>query len=153
MKINELLLFEAAPTKFTGIDVVKSILGADKVALRKDDVELGQYLIQKGPEPEFTPPVKGKTEPWMDELGIKAADFPGTITLPNPMSRDAVDVAYAAHEAYHGWLTVRSPGGIFKNEKIVNQQATKWLKKNLTGMQLHSALETILKSKINYGHN
>jgi hypothetical protein len=152
MKLHE--LFEArTPTRFTALDVVKDILGQDKVVTDTDDMKAGAYMVKQGDEPGFTPPLKGKVEDWMAELGLTAADTPGTIYLINLQSRDAADVAQAAHEAYHAWMTVKSPGKIYQNEKLTNQLATKWLKKNLSGMELHTALEMILKSKIDYGHN
>ncbi|WP_407305366.1 hypothetical protein [Acinetobacter sp.] len=152
MKLLE--LFEArSPTRFTVLDVVRDILGKDKVATSTDDMKPGVYLVKQADEPGFTPPKKGQVEDWMAELGLTATDIPGTIYLVNLNSRDAADVAQAAHEAYHAWMTVKSPGKIYQNEKFTNQLATKWLKKNLSGVELHAALEMILKSKISYGHN
>ena len=155
MKLVELMsLNEArAPTQWSAINVIRNILGPNFVSVDPHNVAAGQYLVKQGAEPTFTPPVAGKVEPWMAELGLTAQNFPGTIEIPNANSMDAADVAQAAHEAYHAWMTVKSKGTIWRNEKFTNQLATKWLKKNLSGVELHVALETILKSKIEYGHN
>lgn len=152
-ELQEMLIESGAPTKFTVINVIRSILGAGHVSIDDKHVLPGQYLVRVGEHPTFSPPQEGKLEDWMEELGLKAASFPGVIEVPSLESRDAADVAQAAHEAYHAWMTVKSKGQIYKNEKFTNQLASKWLKKNLDGMQLHIALETILHSKIDYGHN
>jgi len=152
MKLKD--LFESrAPTRFTALAVVQDILGKDNVATDTANMKPGMFLVKKGNEPGFTPPMKGNLEDWMVELGLTASDTPGTIYLLDLNSRDAGAVAQAAHEAYHAWMTAKSKGKIYQNEKLTNQLATKWLKKNLSGMELHSALEMILKSKIDYGHN
>ena len=78
----------------------------------------------------------------------------GVISVPF-QSREAAAIATTAHEAYHAWLWAKSnsQGQVFANEKMVNQLAVKWLRKNLTGMVLHAAMEAIVHSKISYGHN
>jgi len=88
----------------------------------------------------------------MPELDEKP--FSGTITVPDINSRDAAHIASAVHEAYHAWIFSRSKAGnLYANEKMVNQLAEKWLKKHLSGIQLHAALEVITHSRISYGHN
>ncbi|KFC72679.1 hypothetical protein FG94_01856 [Massilia sp. LC238] len=46
---------------------------------------------------------------------------------------------------------MNAKGNIWRNEKITNQLAANWLRKNLSGMRLHVALETITQSNISYG--
>lgn len=153
MKILD--LFEAqATTNWTVINTIKNILGDDLVAT--SNPKEGQYLVIKGDYAAF-----GKTDnrdpyDWEIELNIAPPNKPeaGTIEVPDLNSRDARFVAMAAHEAFHAFILSKSPKTkLFRNEKYVNQLATKWVKKNITGMALHVALETILQSKIDYGHN
>jgi hypothetical protein len=78
-----------------------------------------------------------------------------TIEIRDYDSRDAADLACAVHEAYHAYIHYKTgrKGRLAFNEKMVNILATKWLKKNLKGMELRVALDWIMHSKINYGHN
>jgi hypothetical protein len=151
---EQLFLAElAAPTKFTGLQVLQNIIGADSVNTKKEDLKDGQYLVKnvdpssKWDEPGFSKPFTmqfSKDDPVINS--------PGAITLYDYNSRDAKDIAVAAHEAYHA-LMYKKGKSYFDNEKLTNNLATKWLKKNLSGVQLHVALEFILKSNISYGTN
>lgn len=126
-----------APTLWTAYDVVRDILGKNRVT--DDDDELGPgmyYVYQSNQDPMFR-----DTE-----------DGVGSINLPNLDSTAARDVAVAAHEAYHAYVHSKSQGGVaYSNEKIINNLAEKWLRKHLSGPALHVALETIVGSRISYG--
>jgi len=141
-----------APTKYKALDVIHDILGKDKEVdekhreYNKENPDL--YCVKKDPDGSYSPGTKlmdfHKDEPYWS---------PATIYHPNPGSRDAADVAIAAHEAYHAKMKAKSKGEMWRNEKFANKLATDWLKKHLDGMPLHVALEMITKSKIHYGHN
>lgn len=130
---------ESATTEWRAIDVVKDILGSKWVTDSDDNISPGQYLVYQSNDSFFEP------------TGSKGEG--GAIRLANPDSQSAHDVAQAAHEAYHAWMHQRSGGTVFTNEKLANKKATDWVRKHLSGHALHVALEEILKSKINYGHN
>jgi hypothetical protein len=128
-----------APTLWTAYDVIRDILGKDRVT--DDDDELGPgmyYVYQSSGDPMFR-----DTE-----------DGVGSINVPNLDSTAAKDVAVAAHEAYHAYVHSKSRGGaIHSNEKVINNLAEKWLRKHLSGTALHVALEKIIGSRISYGPN
>lgn len=127
-----------SPVGFSVLNTVRNILGSDNVCTEEDKYTPGQYYVFAG------------HRGWFTDLEGEGS----SIELPCDLfSNAAVDIATAAHEAYHAWLHNRSRGKVYTNEKMVNQLATKWLKKHLTGVNLHVALERILKSKISYGHN
>jgi len=63
-------------------------------------------------------------------------------------SGKAVDIAIAAHEAFHAKLQLEKKN--FHNEHLVNRLAKRWLQDHLSGYFLHVALESILKSKLHY---
>lgn len=130
---------EPAVTEWRAIDVVTDILGPSWVSTDEDSIKPGQYYVYQSNKPFFEP------------TGEKGQG--GAIRLRNPRSQGARDVAQAAHESFHAWMHQRSGGTVWSNEKIVNQLAARWLKKNLSGMALHVALSEILNSKISYGHN
>jgi hypothetical protein len=130
-----------APTDWTSYDVICDILGKQNIVRDDEDFSPGQYYVYSSPWPLFN---SDDSSP--DDIG-------GSLGVPNLDSRDAKDVATAAHEAYHAWLHSRSRGKIYANEKIVNKLAARWLKQHLSGLALHSALELILHSNISYGHN
>ena len=130
---------EPAVTEWRAIDVVKDILGSKWVSTDEDNIAPGQYYVYQSDKPFFEP------------TGEKGQG--GAIKLLNPWSQAAKDVAHAAHESFHAWMHQRSGGTVWSNEKMVNQLAVRWLKKNLSGMALHVALSEILNSKISYGHN
>jgi hypothetical protein len=126
-----------APTLWTAYDVVRNILGKNRVT--DDDDELGPgmyYVYQSNEAPMFRDTDNGV----------------GSINLPNLDSTAARDVATAAHEAYHAYVHSKSQGGVaYSNEKIINNLAEKWLRKHLSGPALHAALEQIVGSRISYG--
>lgn len=124
----------SAPTAFTAYSAVASVLGKSNVTDDEDQVMSHQYLVYPSSRTMFV-----------------AHDDHGAIELVDPDSRDARSVAMAVHEACHAWLHAR--GEQYTDEKTVNDFATTWLKNHLSGPALHVALETILKSKISYGHN
>jgi len=130
---------EPAATLWTAYDVVRNILGRDRVT--DDDDELGPgmyYVYQSSGDPMFR----------------DTGDGVGSINLPNLDSTAARDVAVAAHEAYHAYVHAKSKGGFaHANEKIINNLAEKWLRKHLSGQALHTALEQIIGSRISYGRN
>lgn len=123
-------------TNWTGLQVVEDILGKDLVTDDEHSVQPGMYYVYQSRRSSFY-----------------VVDGIGVVSLADPYSRQAVHVAVAAHEAYHAYIASKSKGQLYANEKTVNAMATKWLKKNLTGVALHVALERILHSKIYYGHN
>ena len=128
-----------APTLWTAYQAIEDILGKNKVTDDEDELEPGMYYVYQS-----------------DQLPMfrDTDDGVGSINLPNLDSTAAKDVAVAVHEAYHAYVQSKSRGGVvYANEKIINKLAEKWLRKHLTGPELHVALETILKSKISYGHN
>jgi len=128
-----------APTLWTAYDVIRNILGKDRVT--DDDEELGPgmyYVYQSSGPPMFR----------------DTGDGVGSINLPNLDSKAAKDVAQAAHEAYHAYVHSKSQGGVVHaNEKIINNLAEKWLRKHLSGPALHVGLEQIVGSRISYGPN
>lgn len=155
------LLELRAPTQFTGLEVLQDIIGHDAICVDKDKIKDGQYYLKnvdpnsKWDGPGFSPPRQytykqyGNTAAEDKDVTV---DVEGTITLYDYKSRDAKDIAVAAHEAYHA-LMWKKGKSYFNNEKLTNNLATKWLKKNLKGPELHVALEMILQSNISYGTN
>ena len=126
-----------ATTKWRSVDAIVDILGIDFVTDDEDDVQPGQVLVYNS----------GRT------LFIDHEDM-AAIEIRDMQSKAAIDVAKAVHEAYHAYMWIKAQGGqIHANEKFVNTLATRWLRAHLSGPELHVALETILKSKISYGHN
>ena len=126
-----------APTLWTAYDVVRDILGRDKVTDDDEDLRPGMYYIYQSDQP----PMFRDTD-----------DGVGSINLPNLDSTAARDVAQAAHEAYHAYVHNKSKGGaVYSNEKIINNLAEKWLRKHLSGPALHVGLEQIIGSRISYG--
>ena len=126
-----------APTLWTAYDVVRDILGQDKVTDDDEDLQPGMYYIYQSDQP----PMFRDTD-----------DGVGSINLPNLDSTAARDVAQAAHEAYHAYVHNKSKGGaVYSNEKIINNLAEKWLRKHLSGPALHVGLEQIIGSRISYG--
>jgi hypothetical protein len=128
-----------APTLWTAYDVVKNILGSNRVTDDEDELTPNMYYVyQSNDEPMFRDTDNGV----------------GSINLPNLSSTAAKDIAVAAHEAFHAYVHSKSQGGVVHaNEKIVNNLAEKWLRKHLSGTALHSALEKIIGSRITYGPN
>jgi hypothetical protein len=128
-----------APTLWTAYDVVKNILGSNRVTDDEDELTPNMYYVyQSNDEPMFRDTDNGV----------------GSINLPNLSSTAAKDIAVAAHEAFHAYVHSKSQGGVIHaNEKIVNNLAEKWLRKHLSGTALHSALEKIIGSRITYGPN
>lgn len=126
----------SAPTAFTAFQAVQNILGPGNVTDDEEELQPSQYLVYPSTRTMFVP-----TE----------GERSGAIEIRNPYSRDAREVAIAVHEACHAWL--HSRGEEYTDEHTVNEFATRWLRANLSGPELHVALETILKSKISYGHN
>jgi hypothetical protein len=128
-----------APTLWRAYDVVRNILGKNRVTDDDDELEPGMYYVYQS----SGPPMFRDTD-----NGV------GSINLPNLDSTAARDVAIAAHEAYHAYVHSKSQGGVVHaNEKIINNLAEKWLRKHLSGPALHVALEQIVGSRISYGPN
>ena len=126
------------PTLWTAEEVVYNILGRNRVTTEDDELEPGMYyLYQSNQAPMFR----------------DTGDGVGSINLPDLDSNSAKDVALAAHEACHAYVHSKSQGRAFSNEKIINNLAEKWLRKHLTGVELHYALEQITGSRISYGPN
>lgn len=131
---------EPAPTLWTCYAAIESILGRSRVTDDEDSIEPGMYYVYQSNEP----PMFKDTE----DSGPG-----GSINIPNLESRSARDVAMAAHEACHAYVhdKLKGQGRVHSNEKIINNLAEKWLRKNLSGSALHVALEAILGSRISYG--
>lgn len=126
-----------APTLWTAYQAIQDILGKNKVTDDEDELRPGMYYVYQSNES----PMFRDTD-----------DGVGSINLPNLESTAAKDVAVAVHEAYHAYVQSKSPGGVvYSNEKIINNLAEKWLRKHLTGPELHVALEKIIGSRISYG--
>lgn len=130
---------QPAATLWTALDVVKNILGSNRVTDDDDELTPNMYYVyQSNEEPMFR----------HTDNGV------GSINLPNLSSTAAKDVAVAAHEAFHAYVHSKSQGGVVHaNEKIINNLAEKWLRKHLTGTALYAALEKITGSRIHYGSN
>jgi hypothetical protein len=131
---------QPAPTLWSCIDAVKNILGAGNVTDDEDELEPGMYYVYQSSEP-----------PMFRATGDQGEG--GSINLPNLDSHAAGDIGVAVHEAYHAYVHSKSPGRAQSNEKIINNLAEKWLRKNLSGPSLHVALEKITGSRISYGPN
>jgi hypothetical protein len=127
-----------SPTLWTAYQAIQNILGDGKVTDDEDAIEPGMYYVYQS----YRPPM------FNDTTGYGEG---GSINLPNPDSTAAADVAIAVHEAYHAYVHDKSHGRAFANEKIINNLAEKWLRKHLTGPELHVALEKIVGSRISYG--
>lgn len=129
-----------APTLWTAYDVIRDILGKDKVTDDDADLEPGMYYVYQSNES----PMFRDTE----ESGPG-----GSINIPDLDSKAAKDVAVAAHEACHAYVhdKVKGAGRAYSNEKIINNLAERWLRKHLSGSALHVALETIIGSRVSYG--
>lgn len=128
---------EPAATLWTAWDVVKNILGSNRVTDDEDALKPGMYYVYQS-----------KGEPMFRDTD----DGAGSINLPNLNSTAAKDVAQAAHEAYHAYVHSRTQGGVVHaNEKIINNLAEKWLRKHLSGPSLHAAMVALTGSRISYG--
>jgi hypothetical protein len=131
---------EPAPTLWTCYAAIQNILGRDNVTADDDELEPGMYYVYESNEPA---------------MFRNTGDYGegGSINVPNLESRAAGDVAIAVHEAYHAYVHSKSQGRAHSNEKIINNLAEKWLRKNLSGSALHVALEKIIGSRVSYGPN
>ncbi|MGZ8891232.1 MAG: hypothetical protein ACXW0J_07515 [Nitrososphaeraceae archaeon] len=129
--------------KWTAIDVVRDILGTNNVmdGEKENPEKLAptQFLVVR------------PWTPWGAMFDTFDQETGGCIALFNPYGSTPKDIAHAAHESYHAWLHQQSKN--FRDEQLVNELATKWLHKHLSGMFLRASLDEILKSKINYKHN
>ena len=156
-------LFEAS-TGWIALNVVKDILGANNVLdidinpnnLNDDQIEeywktheIGNRVAVTYPEhARFKAGSNGFTPfnaAYHDEDGY------GEIFLEEPLGTSPHAVAVAAHEACHALLFIQNKN--HSDERLVNQMATEWLQRHLSGIALHAAVESILGSKIHYGHN
>ena len=142
-------------TKWTVLAAVQNILG-------KDVVE--EWNEVSPPEPEemipgkiyvmssITTGLRPSFFPTRSETGV-----PGGILYAAKKieSRNSEDITPAVHEAYHAQLYLKSKGqGQFHgNEKVVNDLAEKWLKKNLGGFNVQVAMDKLGVSRIGYGIN
>ncbi|WP_152570928.1 hypothetical protein [Massilia sp. LC238] len=149
MKPND-LFSRRIPKQFSVLDVVCSIVGHANVASCDTNDNHKRFTMQLADDAAFIPP-SCVHEEWMKEIGIGPIESPGKLFLPALDSRDAAHIATAAHEACHARMFMNAKGNIWRNEKITNQLAANWLRKNLSGMRLHVALETITQSNISYG--
>jgi len=131
---------EAESTGWTALEVVESILGKGRVTADEDELVQGMYYVYES----NSPPAFEDTE----ELGQTG----GAIRLHDLEATDPQAIAEAAHEACHAYAHSKSTSGmLYTNEKIINNLAEIWLRKNLSGTALHFALEHILGSKLHYG--
>lgn len=131
---------EAELTGWTALEVVESILGKDRVTADDDELVQGMYYVYESNSP---PAFEDTEEPGQPGGAIRLHDLEAT----SPQ-----DIAEAAHEACHAYAHSKSTSGVlYTNEKIINNLAEIWLKKNLSGTALHFALEHILGSKLHYG--
>jgi len=122
------------------LKVVQSILG-DRVTDNYDNLKQGQYLVCRTWSYDGGPM-------WSD-CDSKPGEG-GSIGLRDLYGITPKDIAEAAHEAYHAYLHMT--GGDHDNEKLVNQLTLKWLRQNLTGVDLQAAIEHIAHSNKSYGH-
>jgi len=127
-----------APTLWTAYQTIQNILGRRRVTDDEDELKPGMYFVYQSNE----------TPMFRDTDGHGNG---GSINLPNLESTAARDIAIAAHEACHAYVHNKVNGRIYGNEKIVNNLAERWLRKHLTGPELHVALEQIIGSRISYG--
>jgi hypothetical protein len=133
-------LNEAETTGWTALEVVESILGKDRVTADDDELVPGMYYVYESNSP---PQFEDTEEPGQPGGAIRLRDLEGG---------SPADIAEAAHEACHAYAHSKSTSGVlYTNEKIINNLAEIWLKKNLSGTALHFALEHILGSKLHYG--
>lgn len=134
--------YTAPQSKWDAMSVLRDILGADKVA-DSDECETGMYCVSR-------PWVAGMASGMFSDMDSEPGEG-GAIGLPDPDGHTARDIAAAAHEGSHAWLHMT--GKDHTDEARVNKMAESWLRKHLSGVFLHQALEYILGSKIHYGHN
>lgn len=122
--------------QLTALQVVRDILG-DRVETDSDRLKPGQILVIRSwtGYPMFSS---------MDE----APGQGGAIGLIDLDGRTAVDVAAAAHEAFHALLHINRKNST--NEHLVNRLTIRWLQDRYSGMMLHHMLDLINKSKISY---
>ena len=127
---------QPAATLWTAYEVIQNILGKNNVTDDEDELDSGKYYVYQSSEPMF----RG------------TGDTEGSIAVPDLNSTAAKDIAAAAHEAYHAYVHSKSSGGaVHANEKIVNNMTEKWLRKHLTGTQLHAAMVALTGSRVHYG--
>lgn len=127
---------QPAATLWTAYEVIQNILGKNNVTDDEDELDSGKYYVYQSNEPMF----RG------------TGDTEGSIAVPDLNSTAAKDIAAAAHEAYHAYVHSKSSGGaVHANEKIVNNMTEKWLRKHLTGTQLHAAMVALTGSRVHYG--
>ena len=127
-----------APTLWTAYQTIQNILGRDNVTDDDDELQPGMYYVYQSNESPMFRDTDGHGNG-------------GSINLPNLDSTAARDIAVAAHEACHAYVHNKSQGQAYSNEKIINNLAERWLRKHLTGPELHVALEQIIGSRISYG--
>lgn len=148
MKVSDLLeMFSTPPqSPWTPELVLKDMLGANRVAFDMDDddeYQPGQYVVSR-------PWTAGMEAGMFSNMDCKPGEG-GAIGLKRMYGRTPADIAAAAHEGAHAVLHMS--GKDYSDEKATNAYAEAWLRRKLTGMFLHQALEELLKSKIHYGHN
>ena len=141
-----------ASTVFSVEDVFYDILGSENVLVDPDDDEdgnpdgwePGKILVLSNADTAGSG--NGRTE-------LVGDTFEDGVIVHMKMdanSHNAVDIATAAHEAFHVRLAKGSRGAIYNNEQLVNKMAYKWLTQHLDGMALHAALSQINTSRISY---
>lgn len=151
MKLDDLFA-QRIPKQFCVLDVIQDIVGASNLASDGVPCLATAYQVRQSDEAGFSAPSVTHEE-WMKELGLDPVSVPGTLYIPPLESRDARHVAMAAHEAVHAWLCLNCKGDLWRDEKMTNQLAELWLRKHLSGIRLHVALEMIVQSRISYAIN
>lgn len=132
---------------FSGLQVIEDIVGHNNICIDKSKLRDGQYLVKnvdkdsKWDEPGFCQPFMGFT-----------ALQPGQITVYDYNSRCGAEIAVCAHEAFHARMCFRGKS-YYGNENLTNRLAEKWLRRHLSGVKLHAAIEMITLSRISYGLN
>lgn len=128
-------------SKLTALDTIKHIVG-ERVIFCSTASD-GHYAI-------CTPLLAAFKNGMFAPCDPKFGAVVGIIGIPHPTSSHGKDIASAAHESFHAWLHLN--GGDWTDEQIVNDHSETWLKKNMTGFALFSALEHILESRISYNN-
>jgi hypothetical protein len=156
---DEIWLYDTGPTKkatttWSVLMAVRDILSKDVTVEEWDpiteptdeEVEPGVVYVMKNL-------IRGKRTAFFPRMvGGKAG---GIIYINNYESRNSDEIAMAVHEAYHARLWIKAKGqGVFHgNEKVVNDLAEAWLKKNLNGFNLQVAMDKLGLSRKGYGIN
>jgi hypothetical protein len=145
-----------ATTQWTTLAAIEDVLGKDMVI--KWDNMRPPKLKQLQPNKVYVMlyHIVGSISfiPQLDYLK-KTGQLCGIISVRSLVSRNADDVSMAVHEAYHAklWFKVKGQGNFYGNEKVVNDLAEKWLKKNIRGFNVQVGMDKIGTSRAGYGVN